>query len=465
MFAKTSAKTKLTMKRKYTYTILLFAGFFTFSEFFSTPCSAQASKDTIRVMAYNTLAFGPGSCQTPGAGQVSTFYPYLKAIIQFANPDIVGLDKMQCVKINAGDAGISPITFPDTVISECFGPNFSYCPFTDISGCSDGDGSILFYNHNKIGYLSTTTLYSGEEDIDLFKLYYNEWFGGAGADTTFLYVVLCHTISGSSSTGRDSQDTTVINKLERMFATMPNLIYMGDFNTHNSSEAGYGYITQTDANTNFIMDDPCFHPDAKLTYPIGWQSNPSACSAELTTTTRSTTLPNSCGTTGGAMDWYDHILLSPSLVNGTGNIIYVRNSYTTIGNDGNRIGNSVNAGTNSSAPANVINALFNFSDKYPIEVTLAVNYALAVKNVKTDPGSVTVNNPIQNNSLVMHFAPFMNGQNITMDIYDVCGRDLYKSTFVVNSSVINREISLAPGVYVLHFTSGGFSSTLKIVKE
>jgi hypothetical protein len=446
---------------KSTFLILFSLGFFTFYESLS-PCAAQASRDTIRVMAYNTLGFSySSSCQGP----IPPLYAGLKAIFQFANPDIIGLDKMQCTNISLSDhSGISPYYFPDTIISECFNSNYSFCPFTDISGCNDGDGSILFYNNKKLVYVSTTNLYYGEEDIDLFKLYYNQWLNG-GADTTYLYVVLCHTISGSSSAGRDSQDTTVINKLQRMFATMPNLIYMGDFNTHSSGEPGYAYITQTNANSNFIMNDPCFHPDAKLTYPISWQSNPAACSAELTTTTRSTTLPNSCGTTGGAMDWYDHILLSNSLVNGTDNITYIRNSYTTIGNDGNRRGVSVNTGTNLSAPANVVNALFTFSDKYPVEVTLSVTPALSVKNIQSEPGSVKINNPITTNNMTLYFAPFMNGKTITMNIYDMCGRDLYNSVFIINSSVITKDIPLTPGIYMLHFTMDGFSTTIKAVKE
>jgi hypothetical protein len=458
---KTFAIKKLVMKRKPTLTILLTSIFFHFCLFLSSSCIAQGLKDTIRVMAYNTLGFSYSSgCQ----GSIPPLYADLKTIFQFAKPDIIGLDKTVCTNTGPTDhEGVSPYYFPDTVISECFDTNYSYCPFTDISGCSDGDGSVLFYNHTKLSYSSTTNLYNGTEDIDLFKLYYNQWFGG-GADTTYLYIVLCHTISGSSSTGRDSQDTTVINKLQRMFTTLPNLIYMGDFNSHNSSEMGYAYISQTDANTNFIMDDPPFHPDLKLSYPDNWESGGSSV-AYYTTTTRSTTLPNSCGTTGGAKDWYDHIFLSPWIVNGSDKLTYVRNSYTTIGNDGNRIGVSVNAGTNLSAPSNVINALFNFSDKYPVEVTLAFNPILAVKTIQSVLGSIVVNNPVINNIIVLHFASFMYGQNISMEVYDICGRDLYKSTFVINSSVINKDILLTPGVYMFHFTSGGYTTTLKVVKE
>jgi hypothetical protein len=449
------------MKLKFISPALLSFTFSAFCLLSSTSSSAQVSKGTLRVMAYNTLDFN--GCQGEAT---ATIYAELRDIIQFANPDIAGLDKLQCVQTSATDNnGLSSYTFPDSVISECFNSNFSYCPFTDASDCNDGNSSILFYNHNKIGYLSTTVLYSGQEDIDLYKFYYNQWFSGS-TDTTFLYVVLCHTISGSASAGRDNQDSTVMNKVRAMFPHTPNLIYMGDFNTRNSSEPGYAYITQT-SDTNYVMDDPSFYPDGHLSYPDDWSSS-NTDQAYFTTSTRTSTLPNSCGTTGGAKDWYDHIFLSPYIVNGTNNLTYVRDSYKTIGNNGNRAGlnvnDSVTYGFNTSAPDDVIDALFNFSDKYPIEVTLAVNPILGTKNIQSNPGSIKVNNPVEN-SLVIHFDSFLNGQIVAMGVYDVCGRLINQATFNVTNSIISKDISLTPGVYFIHFTSGGYSTVSKVVKE
>jgi Secretion system C-terminal sorting domain len=298
------------------------------------------------------------------------------------------------------------------------------------------------------------------------KLYYKQsWF--SSSDTTYLYVILCHTISNTTNdTGRDGQDSAVINTLKTLFSHTPNLIYMGDFNTRESDEPGYEYITQT-SDTNYIMDDPPFHPDAHLTYPDIWHTG-NADQAYFTTTTRETTEPNSCGTTGGAKDWYDHILLSPWIVEGVNNLKYVRNSYKTIGNNGNRAGIDVNDSTthgyNTAAPQTVLDALYNFSDKYPVEVTLTVNPILSVANIQSNPGSIKVNNPVGDN-LVMHFASFLNGQDITMAIYDVCGRNLYQSTFNISSSTVNKNISLAPGVYFVRFNAGGYSNTIKVVKD
>jgi len=436
-------------------------------------CECSAQNDSIRIMAYNTLGFGSASaaynCQAPSQSDMPPLYAELEAIVQFANPDIIGLDKMQCVQTSLTDFnGISSFYFPDSVIvnslDAAYPSRYAYCPFTDQSRCAAGNSELLFYDQNKLGYLSTYVMYYGQEDFDMFKLYYKQWFGGGNTDTTYLYVILCHTISSTTnSIGRDGQDSTVMNKVRTMFMHTPNLIYMGDFNTRTSTEPGYEYITQT-SDTNYIMHDPPFYPDAHLTYPDNWTSG-STDQAYFTTTTRSTTEPNACGTTGGGKDWYDHIFLSPWLVEGINHLTYVRNSYATIGNDGHRSGVAVNHGTNTSAPANVINALYNFSDKYPVEVTLVVNpTSLSVKNIESVPGSIKVNNPVQD-ALVIHFDPFLNGQNITMSVYDVCGRNLYQSSFHVNSTTIDKNISLVPGVYFIRFTAAGYSTTLKVVKE
>ena len=62
-------------------------------------------------------------------------------------------------------------------------------------------------------------------------------------------------------------------------------------------------------------------------------------------------------------------------------------SYQTIGNDGNRYGVSINATspvTNTSAPEAVINAEFQFSNKYPITINLLVK-ANRTGNSPVDP--------------------------------------------------------------------------------
>jgi hypothetical protein len=235
--------------------------------------------------------------------------------------------------------------------------------------------SVLFYNKQKLSFVKTVTLVAYITDFDLYKLYYNDPNIAITHDTTYLYVLVNHTQSGSASATRDMQVTQEMSSLRTMFAYFPNLINMGDFNTRNSYEAGYqNIITSADSTTK--MSDPTFYPDKTEKYPAEWEDNAGAYASNLTTTTRaSATIPNNCGTGGGAKSWYDHIFISPWLIKGSNYMTYIPNSYKTVGNDGHRIGVDINSATpqvNTSAPAAVINALYQFSDKYPITINLLV---------------------------------------------------------------------------------------------
>ena len=172
---------------------------------------------------------------------------------------------------------------------------------------------------------------------------------------------------------------------------MPNLINMGDFNVRNSSEAGYQSIV-TSADTSTKMSDPPFSVDKALQYPADWDTNPASFQKYLTTSTRlSASIPNTCGTSGGAKSWYDHIFLSPWLVSGNNYIKYMANSYQTLGNDGNRLNVDINStipAVNLSAPDAVIQAMFQFSNKYPVMLKLLV---------KSNRNAYSLPDPIEKN--------------------------------------------------------------------
>jgi hypothetical protein len=234
--------------------------------------------------------------------------------------------------------------------------------------------SVLFYNMQKLTFVKTETLVANISDFDLYKLFYNDPNLSVTHDTTFLYVIVNHTQSGSTSAQRDQQVAQEMQNLRSKFAYLPNVINMGDFNTSSSYENGYQSIV-TSPDTATKMSDPPFSPDHSTTYPAQWGNNARTYSAFLTTSTRlSVSIPNSCGTSGGASSWFDHIFISSWLVNGSNYIKYIPKSYQTIGNDGNRLGLDINATTpvNTSAPDPVIQALWQFSNKYPVSIKLLV---------------------------------------------------------------------------------------------
>jgi hypothetical protein len=318
-------------------------------------------------MAYNVLGYG-NSCQ----GSTATLNGYLKTIIQYAQPDLLSCEKM-------GDflpASALPANFADDIninaLNVVFPGKYAYATPTNVTGADNM--SVLFYNKQKLTFVKTETLEAYLTDFNLYKLYYNDPNLAITHDTTFLYILVNHTQSGTSTT-RDLQVSQYMQTLRAKFAYLPNLVNMGDFNTSNSYEAGYqSVITSPDTATK--MSDPPFYPDKSVQYPAEWETSASSYASYLTTSTRAlANIPNTCGTSGGAKSWYDHIFISPWLVNGTNYIKYIPNSYQTIGNDGNRIGVDINSATpslNTSAPASVINALFQFSNKYPVTIKLLV---------------------------------------------------------------------------------------------
>jgi hypothetical protein len=327
-----------------------------------------AKTDSLTVMAYNVLKYGD-DCQA----SADTLNGFLKTIIQFVQPDLFSFEKMAAFDPTPG----APYNLAEGILNNALNqvaPG-KYAVVTPTNIARATTMSTLFYNKQKLTFVKTETLEANITDFDLYKLYYNDPNIAVTHDTTFLYVLVNHTQSGSPSTSRDIQVSTEMQNLRTKFAYLPNLINMGDFNTHNSIEAGYqSVVTSADSTTR--MSDPPFYPDKVVSYPAEWENNTTLFAQFLTTTTRAlATFPNSCGTGDGAKSWYDHIFISPWLVNGSNYMKYIPNSYKTIGNDGNRVGVDINSATpdvNTSAPAAVLNALFQFSDKYPVTIKLQV---------------------------------------------------------------------------------------------
>lgn len=317
----------------------------------------QGKSNAIRVMSYNVLQYGSG-CQGPNG----TLHSYLKRIVTYAQPDILGLLKVAAI----GDR--APAGFQDSILVNALSGTKAYavCPFSNKA--AGEDVNLLFYNTSKLGFAGMQTLVSDITDINLFRLYDKEH---AGADTSYLYVALIHTESGDKSKDRDRQLSELMDALHRQFTTLPPLLILGDFNLRTTSEPGYKLLTQSQ---NAPFADPPFALDKSLSYPADWDSDPEPYARFLTTSTRKKDdEPNDCGTGGGAKAWYDHILLSQAIVAGKSGYHYVSQSFRVIGNDGDRVGHAIRSDKhpNRSVPADVAEALYQFSNKYPVMLQLS----------------------------------------------------------------------------------------------
>ena len=338
--------------------------------------------DTLRVMAYNVLNYGD-LCQ----GSTTSLDSYFRTIIQNTQPDLMSCEKMTAFSYLPGSPGNLADEILTNVLNFVSPDKYNYASPTNASG--SGTLSVLFYNKQKLTYESTEDLLSLVTDFDLYKFYYNDINLSITKDTTFLYAVICHTKSGSASLERDFQDSTVMASLRSKFGYFPNLIVMGDFNTRGSFEHGYQSLINSNDSTTTISDPP-YYPDETVKYPSNWSVSPFYVAPFLTTSTRSLPYdPNSCGSSAGGKGWYDHIFISNWLINGSNYIGYIPHSYQSLGNDGARLGVSINSNVpsvNTSAPANVLDALYHFSDKYPVMISLEIKANRNAVSPK-DPGS------------------------------------------------------------------------------
>jgi hypothetical protein len=350
---------------------MLIAALLLFQSVFLVQCNAAPQdKDVLRVMTYNVLRYGDG-CQGPN----SKMHGYLQTIIGYADPDILGLVKVAAIPQAEGNKSKAPAGFADSILINALNAakkdKYAYCPFTNAA--RDNDQAILFYNKHKLGYVSMATLVSDLTDFNIYKLYYKDINLPKTHDTSFIYIVLVHTDSGDKPGDRNRQLAELMSGLRKYFASLHNIIIMGDFNFRKSKEEGYQLLTEN-AEAAYRFLDPPFAIDKKIEYPANWDKHEEQFAPYLTTSTRkSETQPNDCGTGGGAKSWYDHFFLAPRLADRKNFFHYVRGSYRTIGNDGKRINMSVNDMPNSSAPAGVLDALYHMSNKYPVMIELGVN--------------------------------------------------------------------------------------------
>ena len=420
----------------------------------SIATTAKAFDPSFRVMTYNVLYYGDNP---PCQGAHAYYHAYLRQIVAYSTPDIVGLEKVDAIPLYVGDnSGSAPYGFVDSILDFAFNvhsPGKYACgPYTNNAGANNVD--LLIYNTHKFGCVGVVSAYSNITDFDTYKLFYKDSNLAVTHDTLFLYVTLNHTNSGSSSSDvsiRGDQITGEMNAIATKFSALPNMINMGDFNTHNSIEACYQTLVNP-TDTNYRFFDPPFAVEHTCTYPADWDTYPYFYPNYLTTSTRlSGSDPNSCGTSGGGKSWYDHIFLSGPICYGTDRILYLPNSYHTLGNDGNRVGISANdLPENLSAPDSVVQSIFQMSNKYPIYADFYIAPpGTAVSVIPAVKAELFVGNPAHDRFLVK--CSGITGK-VRYQCTDMLGRVVLQGTFQAADQVIIPVQTITGGFAWRFFT-------------
>jgi endonuclease/exonuclease/phosphatase family metal-dependent hydrolase len=323
--------------------------FATITTVFSLNTIAQ---DTLKIMQYNLLYYGKNvyDCDQT-TNNIDHKNTQLQTILAYTQPDIFCVNEM--------DNSSSDVNYLMNNVLNIGGVD--YWEHANVSGS---------YSINMIYYNSDIFTLNSQESITANPRQTNAYNLTHIASSTDFTVIVAHLKAGSDSddeTDKANATQNVMDYIENNGAG--NYIFMGDLNLYSSSSQAFqNLINPSNATLSFY--DPADQ--------IGDWSNNSYYS---NVHTQSTHTSGTCFVTGGMDDRFDFILMSEDIKDGNNEIKFLDNSYETIGQDGNHYNDAINAGTNNSAPTNVIDALYEMSDHLPVSMEMIFGLSSAPQTV------------------------------------------------------------------------------------
>ena len=409
------------------------------------------SQDTLTVMTYNLLNFNNyTSYCTSSNNNLTNKIAYLKSIINYTLPDIVGFNE-----IHRSDATIQLIL--DSVLNTNGVKTYSRIQYIN-SNNSDIVSSI-FYNNKKLKFYSSNYLQTDLRDIIILNLYYNGQEVQTNNDTVHIRIMQAHLKAGSTSSDQDQRtyETNVIMGYLNSLGNIKNTILMGDFNVQSSTETAFqNLINYSNVNVRF------YDPANKL----GTWNNNSSFALYHTQATQLNS--NGCTSGGGLDDRFDFILASFSIMNNLYKVKYVPNSYKVIGQDGNHFNQSVDNPANYSVPLNVLTALANMSDHLPVTLKLAVQQTPYIgfddalyHNFKISSVSWI------DNELTLQLQGQIWG-NMQIDIFDALGTKVFSSNIFLSSNcnfITVPCINVSTGLYFISCKINNQIINIKVIHQ
>ncbi|HNT70563.1 MAG TPA: hypothetical protein PKI83_02775 [Bacteroidales bacterium] len=326
------------------------------------------SQDTIKVMSYNLLNYGNyTSYCTTSNNNVSEKNEYLKTIIDYALPDILGV-----VEISPEDTYIDGLK--NNVLNQNGRNYYAKAPKSNYSGSSIIN--MLYYDSRKLTLSFWTSLATTYRDINIYTFYFKNDALENG-DTVYLTCIVMHLKAGDTDADASDRATmaqTLMNFLNNSNQNT-NYLVMGDFNLYSSSEGAYQQLTNF-SNANIRFYD--------FINKYGDWSNNAYFSPYHSQSTHTT---SDCFSGGGLDDRFDFILGNINTITGAKGFKYLADSYTTLGQDGQHFNKGLlDSPTNSTVPSDVLEALYGNSDHLPIIAKFIVDNTIflnAINNNKT----------------------------------------------------------------------------------
>lgn len=411
-------------------------------------------QDTLTVMQYNLLEYGNynsgwASCFETN-NNTQTKDECIRTILNYVKPDIFTVNEFGATQALQNDFLRHNLNINGV----------NYWKSDDIVNyASSNIINHIFYNSNKLGLKKRIALRTNPRDTDIYELYCKTPSLAAG-DTIKLICIVAHLKAGMNyESSRRAQLQTTMDYIYQHYPN-DNMLIMGDFNMYSSGETGYQLLTRTYNHSEICFVDPVGSAG------VGpWNENSNY--AQYHTQATASWIDNDCRSTGGMDDRFDFILMADEIAFGYHNIRYVRDSYKAVGNDGRHFNQSINQGSNTSAPQEVIEAVFDCSDHLPITMKLAVTAKLDVEeyDLASEFHASLAPNPATDAVNICFFNQ-IDGM-VNFDIYNIQGQLVAQQSanFSKGNQLHPMDIShLAKGFYVLRISNKNHQvETLKLI--
>jgi endonuclease/exonuclease/phosphatase family metal-dependent hydrolase len=412
--------------------------------------------EKLTVMTYNLLNYRntTSSC-TSSSNNPTTKEANLNTIVLYTQPDI-----LVCQEI--GGASAQPV---DQLLMNALNIN-GETKYSKANYTNNGSSSLVnmvYFDNTKLVLTSQDFInkdLSGNNLvrlIDVYRFYYKDPLLNKQSDTVFITVLAAHLkagTGGSNEIQRKDATAAVMSYVQGNISD-DNVIFCGDLNVYKSQELAYqNLINHSNSTYNFI--DPINKPGV-------WNNNSTFAAYH----TQSTHASGSCFSGGGLDDRFDQLLVSSAIMNNSDGVNYVTNSYKALGNDGLHFNQSINNGTNNSAPSSIINALYDLSDHLPVLLELEISQMSIGLNESTLSNSdVLFENPVNE---ILNIRLNESSLATSSRVIDLQGRTLAECQFNTDVAKVYCEMNvsnLPKGAYLLQIaTKDGKTIQQKFLKN
>lgn len=383
-------------------------------------------------MQYNLLMFGNyTSWCTSTNNPYLEKTEYLKTIVDYVNPDILTVNEL------------SDNTFYHEYIRDSV-LNINGVDYFQMGEPSNTSNSYIvnqiYFNSQKFKFHSYSVVPTNVRDIDIFTLYFLTPDLKFTNDTVFLNCIVAHLKAGSypeNEAERANETNLLMNHLEEINAT-GNYLFMGDFNLYSNAEPAFQNLVNF-PNEDIRLYDP-------LDKMGSWHNN----SYYEGIHTQSTHTGSGCPSGGGMDDRFDFILASDEIMEGTDHVDYIGDSYMAIGQDGEHFNQSlISSPTNTSVPADVLEALYGMSDHLPVMLKLLIDNNVGIAESGIPDFNIRANNPVNNNLSLQ--IDVRESSHFQIEICNLWGQRVYSEIIPVSSSqtILIPMKAFIPGMYML----------------